>query len=555
MVRACVVLTCEMLTLFHRLGVSFSQRTYEVYENAGSALVEVRRSGALSDRLSVVFSTAEGTAVDGFDYRGVKSELHFEAGQDAISVPVSLFDNFWNDGSRTVLLHLHAKGFTSSALLRILDDEEGDVAGGASADDASAEAPYLRLFQRASIVLPTLTSSATATATATTTTRPETTTPACTVGCDDVCRERPYVRDECDVCGPPSDGPSPSADCHGTCFGNARNNSCGLCVGGETGLPTNAGRDLCGICFGDNSTCEGCDGVPNSGKVYDLCGVCDGNQTTCFAFIRIVPDSGPNVTDYNVHVIGAGFQHPDGTPRTLECIVEDMFNTSVPASVIDPGEASCDLNAFSSLGIKDFFLSIDGTILGPLDYLVYDNGTAGVGNDTIKVYIDTAGQEIIVPGTHFVGTATLEAISNGSNETSVTCRYELQRENVTRFETGVIYNDTTVVCPVPETAVSQKAHLSLSFSGTSGPFTNFLEVHYYQYAPIALSARFLDEGNGVRATFNASLAIDQVSVTTLPDSLATCQAVLTAATIDTLGTNPSCVFTAGDLLTISLVRT
>lgn len=42
-----------------------------------------------------------------------------------------------------------------------------------------------------------------------------------------------------------------------------------------------ASLDSCGLCFGDNSTCLGCDGIPNSGLVYDVCGVCDGDNRTC----------------------------------------------------------------------------------------------------------------------------------------------------------------------------------------------------------------------------------------------------------------------------------
>jgi hypothetical protein len=34
------------------------------------------------------------------------------------------------------------------------------------------------------------------------------------------------------------------------------------------------GPDACGVCAGTGSTCAGCDGVPNSGKVKDACGVC-----------------------------------------------------------------------------------------------------------------------------------------------------------------------------------------------------------------------------------------------------------------------------------------
>ncbi|KNC47630.1 uncharacterized protein AMSG_02652 [Thecamonas trahens ATCC 50062] len=35
------------------------------------------------------------------------------------------------------------------------------------------------------------------------------------------------------------------------------------------------------MCFGDNSTCTGCDGVPNSGAVPDVCGECDGDGSSC----------------------------------------------------------------------------------------------------------------------------------------------------------------------------------------------------------------------------------------------------------------------------------
>ena len=34
------------------------------------------------------------------------------------------------------------------------------------------------------------------------------------------------------------------------------------------------GKDVCGVCFGDNSTCTKCSGIPNSGKELDLCGRC-----------------------------------------------------------------------------------------------------------------------------------------------------------------------------------------------------------------------------------------------------------------------------------------
>ncbi len=48
-------------------------------------------------------------------------------------------------------------------------------------------------------------------------------------------------------------------------------------------FPDQNGRviDECGVCGGDNSSCLGCDNIPNSGLVIDQCGVCGGDGTSC----------------------------------------------------------------------------------------------------------------------------------------------------------------------------------------------------------------------------------------------------------------------------------
>ncbi len=40
-------------------------------------------------------------------------------------------------------------------------------------------------------------------------------------------------------------------------------------------------RDACSVTDGNDTTCAGCDGVPNSGKTVDACGVCGGNGSEC----------------------------------------------------------------------------------------------------------------------------------------------------------------------------------------------------------------------------------------------------------------------------------
>ncbi|KNC47098.1 uncharacterized protein AMSG_03524 [Thecamonas trahens ATCC 50062] len=41
--------------------------------------------------------------------------------------------------------------------------------------------------------------------------------------------------------------------------------------------------DACGVCYGNNMTCVGCDGVPNSGAELDSCGECRGDGSSCGA--------------------------------------------------------------------------------------------------------------------------------------------------------------------------------------------------------------------------------------------------------------------------------
>ena len=54
------------------------------------------------------------------------------------------------------------------------------------------------------------------------------------------------------------------------------------CIIDCEGLPGGPGvPDECGVCNGDNSTCEDCNGIPNGPGVPDECGVCDGDGSSC----------------------------------------------------------------------------------------------------------------------------------------------------------------------------------------------------------------------------------------------------------------------------------
>ena len=58
------------------------------------------------------------------------------------------------------------------------------------------------------------------------------------------------------------------------------------------------------MCGGNNSSCAGCDGVANSGKVVDLCGVCNGGGIaagTCSCDGDVLDQCGVCVSNTNTH--------------------------------------------------------------------------------------------------------------------------------------------------------------------------------------------------------------------------------------------------------------
>ena len=102
----------------------------------------------------------------------------------------------------------------------------------------------------------------------------------------------------------PADYPYGRCDCEGVLDGTATIDNCEICTAGDTGLTPcvqdcagewsgTAENDDCGVCNGDNSTCEGCDGIPNSGLIIDCsgecggdaiiddCSICGGDNTSC----------------------------------------------------------------------------------------------------------------------------------------------------------------------------------------------------------------------------------------------------------------------------------
>jgi hypothetical protein len=80
------------------------------------------------------------------------------------------------------------------------------------------------------------------------------------------------VIDDCGVCG----GDNSEKDLCGICFGH--NDSCQDCLGVPNG---GAKEDVCEVCAGDGTSCLDCKGVPHGTAVVDKCGVCGGDGGSC----------------------------------------------------------------------------------------------------------------------------------------------------------------------------------------------------------------------------------------------------------------------------------
>ena len=85
-------------------------------------------------------------------------------------------------------------------------------------------------------------------------------------------------------------------DCAGVSGGSAKEDDCGVCSGGTTGLIANVSKDCNDVCGGDSwmsdcgcvtadslgNDCDDCAGTPYGGAVLDNCGTCDSdNNNDC----------------------------------------------------------------------------------------------------------------------------------------------------------------------------------------------------------------------------------------------------------------------------------
>src|SRR5205823_4907830 len=91
-----------------QVSVQFSTPVYRASEGVGSATITVVRTGPTTRTTTVVYSTADGTAVAGVNYTATAGVLTFTPGTRSRTFTVPLREDTVVDGVKTVLLLLGA---------------------------------------------------------------------------------------------------------------------------------------------------------------------------------------------------------------------------------------------------------------------------------------------------------------------------------------------------------------------------------------------------------------------------------------------------------------
>ena len=119
------------VTYVKKPTLEFAQASYQVAENAGTATIELKRSGVMTEEVKVTYTTgASGdTAVAGVDYVAASGQATFAAGSATATFEITILDNSFADGEKKLTLKLSTPtngavlGTTITAELRITDDE------------------------------------------------------------------------------------------------------------------------------------------------------------------------------------------------------------------------------------------------------------------------------------------------------------------------------------------------------------------------------------------------------------------------------------------------
>jgi Calx-beta domain len=87
-------------------SISFSSASYTVAENAGSAAIDVIRTGGAAGSFTVFFVSADGTARNGVNYTSITQSVTFAENQTDVTVSLPIIDDHVFNGNKTVKLFL-----------------------------------------------------------------------------------------------------------------------------------------------------------------------------------------------------------------------------------------------------------------------------------------------------------------------------------------------------------------------------------------------------------------------------------------------------------------
>ncbi len=115
-------------------SVGFSNATYSVSENAGSATISVQLTKVYAQTVFVDYATSNGSALAVSDYAATNGTVVFAPGQTSKTFPVTLFNDTSVEANETINLGLSSvvngtAGTITSAVLTVIDDDTPPATG------------------------------------------------------------------------------------------------------------------------------------------------------------------------------------------------------------------------------------------------------------------------------------------------------------------------------------------------------------------------------------------------------------------------------------------
>ncbi|CUF99314.1 subtilisin-like serine protease, putative [Bodo saltans] len=197
----------------------------------------------------------------------------------------------------------------------------------------------------------------------------------------------------CSVCN----GPNGS-----TCLADGTIKACdGFTYSSSAGAPA---VDKCGVC-GGSGNCIGCDGIPNSGKVYDSCGVCGGDNG-CLGTTSASPVSVTFLVDVHSYITLQTYQY-----QSLAAYCKKLQDMAAQGVIIDT--VSCVISDYITWQTQGAgYTSTNTTQLDIHRLYTYAYGAGRIGD---LIFSDTNGNSSTLQLLYVVNTVNLPILTVAPN--------------------------------------------------------------------------------------------------------------------------------------------